>query len=189
MRLHGILGMAAVSILMSTGASAATTTFLQTIDSDPFDGKNGGTLVLPDGTETLALAKCDQGGTSGTTCSNWLDSDKGAPGDYAGAFELTFTSNKSFEWRFDASGVSGAEPVLFPTALVVKIGGGQQAANWLYSITPGALSGSVDTSSLQNAISHVSFYDGAVAPVPLPAAGWLLVAGVGGMVALRRRKG
>jgi hypothetical protein len=27
-----------------------------------------------------------------------------------------------------------------------------------------------------------------VAPIPLPAAGWLLLAGVGGLVAMRRKK-
>ena len=46
------------------------------------------------------------------------------------------------------------------------------------------------TSTLGNrGLSHISFYDtGTTAPIPLPAAGWLMVAGLGGLAALRRRK-
>jgi hypothetical protein len=40
-------------------------------------------------------------------------------------------------------------------------------------------------------LSHltIAVYDDAPAPVPLPAAGWLLVAGLGALAAVRRRKG
>lgn len=39
-------------------------------------------------------------------------------------------------------------------------------------------------------ISHLTFYNGdeEVPPVPLPAAGWMLLAGVGGLAAMRRRR-
>ena len=36
-------------------------------------------------------------------------------------------------------------------------------------------------------VSHISFYNSA-APVPLPAAGWLLIAGLGELGALARRR-
>ena len=38
------------------------------------------------------------------------------------------------------------------------------------------------------ALSHFSKIDTTTTPVPLPAAGWMLIAGVGGLAAMRRRK-
>jgi hypothetical protein len=38
-------------------------------------------------------------------------------------------------------------------------------------------------------LSHITFFDTDHSVVPLPAAGWLLVAGMGGLAAMRRRKG
>ena len=37
-------------------------------------------------------------------------------------------------------------------------------------------------------LSNLTFFDTSVAPIPLPAAGWMLLAGIGGLAAARRRK-
>ena len=37
-------------------------------------------------------------------------------------------------------------------------------------------------------LSHKTTIGGDLTPIPLPAAGWLLMAGVGGLAAMRRRK-
>jgi hypothetical protein len=39
----------------------------------------------------------------------------------------------------------------------------------------------------QGGLSHITFFD-STTPVPLPAAGWLMIAGIGGIAALRRRR-
>ena len=60
------------------------------------------------------------------------------------------------------------------------------ATNWALYALDGALSGDWSTAGLmtpngknQAGVSHISLYNSA-APVPLPAAGWLLIAGLGG---------
>jgi hypothetical protein len=45
--------------------------------------------------------------------------------------------------------------------------------------------------SPKDSLSHITFYDTGETPpppIPLPAAGWLLLAGVGGLAAMRRKK-
>lgn len=76
--------------------------------------------------------------------------------------------------------------------IVLKGGGGQNDPGWgAFSFTD--LSAVFEwwiTDSARknpNALSHVDLY-GIVAPVPLPAAGFLLIGGLGGLAMVRRRK-
>ena len=172
----------AAVIALAGGAANAATVYHSTDDgNDPF----------PDPLmESLALAKCDQGVdseiTSPVVCKDWEDATdtRGAEGDYSDAFSLTYFTGFSFDWTFDPTKVSGTDSVLYPTWLAVKAG----SSHYIFKITGGDLAGSASISSLtKNSISHVSFYDG-MEVIPLPAAGWLLLAGVGGLAAMRRKK-
>jgi len=171
----------AVASGIAGGASAATV-YHSTVsgENDPFPDPLLG---------SMALAKCDDGGGTETVCGTWEDG--GATGDYSKAFGLTYATSKTFDWSYDPTKVTGADPVLYPTYLAVKGGGGGASGGGyvIYSITPGDTLGSVldFASYIDKDISHVSFYDGTAA-VPLPAAGWMLLAGVGGLAAMRRRK-
>ncbi|WP_233493392.1 VPLPA-CTERM sorting domain-containing protein [Ruegeria atlantica] len=52
------------------------------------------------------------------------------------------------------------------------------------------LSGQILTPNGKNTagLSNLSVYVASPSPIPLPAAGWLLIGGIGGLVALGRRK-
>ncbi|ARE42052.1 hypothetical protein RGUI_3911 [Rhodovulum sp. P5] len=166
-----------MAFTLAAGYASATTVYY---------GEGAGNDPFPEpllGAE--ALAKCDQGGGSGT-CIAWEDAPEaqgGAEGDYSAAFSVVYSGNQSFGWSFDSSLVTGASNVLLPTIIAVKAANKYQ----IFEITGGDVSGTIDISGYQrNDISHVSFYN--IAAVPLPAAGWMLIGGLGGLAAMQRRK-
>ena len=171
------------------GAGAATLVGIFDRDSawghrDPFGGKNGGLYGSFNGVEIASpsLAKCDEIGT-GLACTWKNGAVVGA--DYTGAFRIGFDGGMSGTWSFAAD----ASLTHRPAYMAVKV-----PSAWALYALDGALSGTWSTAGLmtpngmrQAPVSHISFYNGA-APVPLPAAGWLLMAGLGGIGAVARRR-
>lgn len=182
MTIFRTLAATAAAVLLAAGAHAAT---IQP-GNNPFPGSLEG---------SPSLAKCDTGATGvaqGQTrsCSNWEDG--ASLGDYSGAFTLDYTSEFVANWSFDPSLVAGipAADVLYPTKIGVKAGDSLK----IYTIVAGTLGGVIDSFGITvgndntPAISNVAFYDTGIEVIPLPAAGWLLLAGVGGLAAIRRRR-
>ena len=173
---------AAIAVAASAGGVAAATLVGTFPGNDPFGGQEKG-LYGTFGTHEISspsLAKCDVDSLS-------CDWENGAVEgeDYTSAFSIGFDGDKSGTWSF------AANPSLThgPAYMVVKA-----ATNWALYALDGALSGDWSTAGLmtpngknQAGVSHISFYNSA-APVPLPAAGWLLIAGLGGLGALARRR-
>ena len=173
---------AAIAVAASAGGVAAATLVGTFPGNDPFGGQEKG-LYGTFGTHEISspsLAKCDVDSRS-------CDWENGAVEgeDYTSAFTIGFDGDKSGTWSF------AANPSLThgPAYMVVKA-----ATNWALYALDGALSGDWSTAGLmtpngknQAGVSHISFYNSA-APVPLPAAGWLLIAGLGGLGALARRR-
>jgi hypothetical protein len=181
-RFLGTLGAVALSagVVAAPEADAATLLAASVDGNDPFPNA----LVLEQyDIDSPALAKCDTG-TDGLTfdydCGNWKDGN--ADGVYDEAFTLTYTDANSFDWTFDPDDVTGTDDLLFPRYVVVK-----QSNNYeIWELSFGErLGGTIDSD--RNDISHVSFYD-SMEVIPLPAAGWLLLGGLGGLYAMKRRK-
>ena len=177
--------LALLMVVGFSGAAMATPVALPAVSGTFLGLTNGDNDPFPDPfMGSPALYKCDGAGTGDCT-------DVNGPGtlNYSAAFNITFDPKvgnefKSGTWSFTAAGAP-----LLPTKLVIKAGNGFAA----YDISKlvyvsGVVTGVWSTVDLESkGVSHISFYDGALTPVPLPAAGWLLIAGVGALAALRRR--
>jgi hypothetical protein len=173
----------AVAAIAGSGAQASTLVGYFP-DNDPFGGQEKGLHGTFNGLaiDSPSLAKCD---VSGSSC-NW---ENGAVEgeDYTGAFQVNFTDDKTGTWSFTGN----SSLTHSPSYMVVKA-----AKNWALYALDGALSGTWSTAGLmtpngknQAGVSHVSFYNSeSPAPIPLPAAGWLLVAGLAGLGGMARRR-
>lgn len=149
-----------------------------------------------------SLAKCDDMDTGACVWGNGASG-----GDYTAdpAFSVTFDDRtedgffpdgitpkyetKTGTWSFDSTKVTGIDPVLFPTYYVVKAG--DAFAAYMLDATDCDASGcssiAWDTSDVgDKGVSHISFYDTAV--VPIPAAAWLFGSGLIALAGLKRRK-
>ena len=186
------------ALLGAQAAAAATSgTFIGVGNdqNDPFD--NPGVLTqddianyVGDPFSTPALYKCDEIDRD-AVCDD-VNGSNGIYGDYTDAFTITFDTTKPGEpgefiggtWTYNPTG----DETLAPSVIVLKTGDGFAAWN-ISGLTSGDWDVTDPAWGSDKAISHISFYDTEIDPIPLPAAGWLLIAGVGGLAALRRRRG
>ncbi len=178
---------AAMSATCGSGSLTGLTPGTVYSGNDPFDGQGG----CINGSPSLVKYNVQ---TNGTNPDSFAAGVNGiAPGTYTD--NVTF-SNLGFKAGDPGKGdeiISGTwswaaqANELLPTIVVIKAG----PEFFFYSILAGTLSGSFDTTLLGNkGLSHISFYDGARAVVPLPAALPLMLGGLAGLgyIASRRRR-
>jgi hypothetical protein len=72
-------------------------------------------------------------------------------------------------------------------ALLVLMSGGAVASTYAHNTYLSVATVEALGNEAQSTTSSQVLPNGPISPVPLPAAGWMLLAGVGGLVALRRR--
>ncbi len=161
--------------------------------NDPFAGQGGYYNESP------SLYKCDvsvdeeyeyltyDAEYSPLSC---VDSDGISVGDYTDNFLIEFFSSTSGHWSF----VTDEDSPQAPHYLVLKAGNTNSGGGWVVYDIFGLTEGDWNTCDEEGGLdckdlSHISFYNTGTPPVvPLPAAGWLMIAGLGGLAALKRRK-
>lgn len=192
MKFTTIAAAAIAALMMAGGASAATVTC-----DAATDGKVTGTSAceysndVPNGNDSPLndfldetwfmisdwdFAAKDNGPDGTTDEGSGLTISVNTGGDdlrFAGDWEIdNFSASKDFMLVFKGGSNMNPAPLIAYLA---------SEGNGTYS-TP--FTGNNDQ---ETAISHISLYTN-VSSIPLPAAGWLLLAGIGGLAALRRRK-
>jgi hypothetical protein len=185
-KLSGLAAAALVAAFGFAAPASAVSLIGEFEGNDPFGaGQGGGLYGTFNGVEIASpsLAKCDvPSGALGCIWSNGTVPDE----NYTSAFEVTFNSSKDGTWEF----LGGEGLSLVPHYMVVKA-----STTWLLFDLEGALSGDWSTLGILNnggqqpGLSHLSFYNTGDTPeIPLPAAAWLMLAGIGGLGAVARRR-
>lgn len=192
--------LAAAAVIGSFASGAGAVTFVEVVSGNsPYPDEltvviDGNTIITP------ALFKCD---VSGSACVD--DTDEPTL-SYADNFAVSLTDLKPGEDdEFIGGSFSffdlGEDDLLYPRFLALKAG--REFA--LFEIGIGEFTGtdllnigfSLTGTGITSAISNISFYDtqippgggaGPLQPIPLPAAGWLLVTAIGGLGFLSRRR-
>lgn len=179
MKMRSLLVLAVLATAGTTGAKAATLNFFNSVDPDT-------TLRF-----TVECSLGCEGALFDSTPTSWSP-DKGALITFPGGDTLTTLNTltgESFtsETETDRGGVDTATFTSSAKYIAFKIGGGL-ADSWAIVKSLAANNEFTFTKVARaSGLSHTREY-GEVAPIPLPAAGWLMLAGIGGLVALRRRK-
>lgn len=197
-RLVGTVGWCAVAFALATGsASAATCDAVVVTGIDPhagcYVGEDG---VGGSGNDSAALLNAViPDGLFGLDTWEFIAKDNDLDGTDEGvASAMTVTGSL-------ITGTITLADTIFDLydhiAIVLKSGRGLDPEFWVaYKAVDGVFeydytSIFVNKKGEIGALSHISLYGTPATdmpPVPLPAAGWMLIAGIGGLAALRRRK-
>jgi hypothetical protein len=157
--------------LFSVEANDSSNVFCQA--GNPDYSESAGTPTLTFGTHTFTLAYKSVAGIGSSQ----------EKGDSAYTFSSFLGGTSSGTWSLSAAPSESLK-------LLVGIKQGTSYAAFLVNAQSGTwFTANGPTSSPGTGVSHYDlWYLDSTTPVPLPAAGWMLIAGIGGIAAMKRRK-
>ena len=175
-----MLSLVAVGAIVSAGVAQAATMSCTTSGS----GNSTATLSLTDAVDAQCFNGNDSNDIDSSTVINgssgWILADKNDD-TTSGDQTITFTTAPTNVTKSGSWGISGLASAL---KVMVNLKAGNGWGSFEVESTLGTWTSTKD-------LSHASIYYIAGTPpnvVPLPAAGWMLIAGLGAMGAMRRRK-
>lgn len=172
---------AVLSMGVAGGASAATFVSSGVFSQNECVGQGSFANCTLNGAASVAKFKFDKGVAIGTVLNNTV-----FPAIDGSEFQVSLDNRRSGAWSY----TPGNGDPLTITAFVVKTKGKYSVFTWDPSSGSDLSDILFNTRDMdRNSLKYVSFYSGNnISPVPLPAAGLLLIASLGGLAALRRRR-
>jgi hypothetical protein len=139
----------------------------------------GDLLEIGESWQELDVFDTVEGGSGGTSEDELFSISYSSDESY---FSGTWILNPLFQFDDD-------EHYAFAIKSASPNAQGVEVFNVVYLMNNDVTSGMFNTSDLTQGFSNIRLFGtGDLAPIPLPAAGWMLLAGVGGLFAMKRRK-
>lgn len=179
MRVFLVAAAVVLSMGVAGGASAAVFTYLGKGKGNECSAFNGFENCTYKGSPTVAKLSFDNGTPTSSQYNTTV-----FPSLNGSEFSVTLSANDIGTWSY----TPGLGDPLIITAFIAKAGSRYYIYEWDETSGTDFTNIYFDTKDKKRALARITFFDTGVSPVPLPAAGLLLIASLGGLAAMGRRR-